>query len=413
MKELASSSADATEKDVARETPDDGIATMHVQIIKLSESCNKQSVVVGNENIAKPSGKKRPEFWLYQTEQAIKGTKFTYGVTILHCTLCDYNTSTTKVLCDHLQTTHEQSADSFKCLYCTERFQTVKSLMHHISSDHSKYAGSTKLSRLDDILASENEQKVKKKKRRKGPATCEVCGKIFPFKQYLTKHMATHNEERNYLCSECGKAFNTKSSLTQHRRGHLRDGLFQCSQCDFSSYRQVSIQAHRQVHPHGCVLCEICGLAYKDKSTLNKHMQVHDPKRPFACIFPNCTWRFRSEVMCRAHIKGHTSEGKFGCVYCGYSFRHKHHLQRHQARIHGIDHKNPKQKATVRNVTTDGADFVLASSEMGEEPSQLIVTTDEDGRTIAYEATDISALSMALLQGTEKRTIYITDEEAS
>jgi hypothetical protein len=43
------------------------------------------------------------------------------------------------------------------------------------------------------------------------------------------------------------------------------------------------------------------------------------------------------QVMCRAHYRGHTTTGKFACHVCNYVFRHKHHLQRHLAKIHALD----------------------------------------------------------------------------
>ncbi len=44
------------------------------------------------------------------------------------------------------------------------------------------------------------------------------------------------------------------------------------------------------------MLCDICGFAYIDKATLAKHKQVHDMSRPYACSYPTCQWRFKSEV---------------------------------------------------------------------------------------------------------------------
>ena len=41
--------------------------------------------------------------------------------------------------------------------------------------------------------------------------------------------------------------------------------------------------------------------------------------------------------MCKAHIRAHTTEGKFPCWVCGYVFRHKHHLQRHLKKMHNME----------------------------------------------------------------------------
>ncbi|EMP31379.1 Zinc finger and BTB domain-containing protein 7B [Chelonia mydas] len=65
-------------------------------------------------------------------------------------------------------------------------------------------------------------------------------------------------------------------------------------------------------------------------------MRVHDAERPCRCSFPHCGWRFKSEVLLRAHLQAHVTPGQFECHSCGSAFRHKHHLQRHQARMHGV-----------------------------------------------------------------------------
>ncbi|ESO86589.1 hypothetical protein LOTGIDRAFT_75700, partial [Lottia gigantea] len=159
--------------------------------------------------------------------------------------------------------------------------------------------------------------------------TCSKCDKVFNRLRYLRKHMETHKTESKFLCDECGKSFKTKNYLQAHRRTH-RPKMFKCSQCSFSSSVNSLIHAHRQLHNHGSVLCDVCGQAYLDNSTLKKHKRVHDMSRPFGCTYPGCTWRFNKEVLCQAHVKSHTTTGQFMCNICEYSFRHKHHLQRHQ-----------------------------------------------------------------------------------
>ncbi|KAH1181606.1 hypothetical protein KIL84_005332 [Mauremys mutica] len=85
--------------------------------------------------------------------------------------------------------------------------------------------------------------------------------------------------------------------------------------------------------------CMPCTLVLK--ATLLKHMRVHDAERPYGCSFPRCGWRFKSEVLLRAHLQAHITPGQFECPSCGYAFRHKHHLQHHQARMHSSRAKKP------------------------------------------------------------------------
>jgi len=167
---------------------------------------------------------------------------------------------------------------------------------------------------------------------------CSVCGKVFRQRRYLHKHSETHGAA--HACEVCGKTYRSRAYLRLHSRRHVAPETpsrprFACSECDFSSDVAAAIHAHRQVHaPSDSVRCAICGGAYADRASLSKHRRVHDTARPFACPLPGCAWRFRTDVMCRAHVRAHTIAGRFNCAICGYVFRRKHHLQRHEIRMH-------------------------------------------------------------------------------
>jgi rubredoxin len=167
---------------------------------------------------------------------------------------------------------------------------------------------------------------------------CSICGKVFRQRRYLHKHSETH--EAAHACDVCGKTYRCRAYLRLHSRRHAAPEAapkprFACTECDFTSDVAAAIHAHRQVHvPSDSVRCAICGGAYADRAALSKHRRVHDAARPYACPFPGCAWRFRTDVMCRAHVRAHTIAGRFQCSICGYVFRRKHHLQRHEIRMH-------------------------------------------------------------------------------
>jgi len=220
---------------------------------------------------------------------------------------------------------------------------------------------------------------------------CPVCGKVFRCRRYLRKHSETHGSA--HACDICGKNYRSRAYLRLHRRRHEKAAMtaanqttdptpvpqrprFSCTECTFTTDVIAAIHAHRQVHaPSNSVRCAICGRAYSNRAALSKHRRVHDTDRPFACPVSGCRWRFRTDVMCRAHVRAHTVAGRFRCSTCGYVFRRKHHLQRHEARMH-----QPIQ--------------LSAASTVSRSASAAAVVTNGRHSLSAYQSSDVLLSSL-------------------
>ncbi|XP_014675071.1 PREDICTED: zinc finger protein 251-like [Priapulus caudatus] len=297
--------------------------------------------------------------------------------------------------------------EHYKCQLCERDFRKDKALQRHYRARHRiQRAQDNEISNADQpqqthvdqndglnqvkICVDESEElhsslvpittsnsslcrirKANLRKRLTDSHACEQCTKVFSYRSALKKHYATHTSEKPCVCEECGKAFKTKSNLGQHLKVHLRNGnQFKCSQCDFTSDNHAAVHAHRQIHPEGCLICEICGMAYGEKSNLTKHMRVHDPSRPYSCSYTDCPWKFKTEMMCHAHIKAHNTQGQHRCSYCGFMFRHKCHLRRHERVKHGV--VLDRRRARISVVTSD----VHNGGDLEEPVSKPQVTTD-------------------------------------
>jgi len=240
---------------------------------------------------------------------------------------------------------------------------------------------------------------------------CPVCGKIFRCRRYLRKHSETHGSA--HACDICGKNYRSRAYLRLHRRRHEKAAMaaahpatdstpppqrprFTCTECCFTTDVIAAIHAHRQVHaPSGSVRCAVCGRAYSNRAALSKHRRVHDTDRPFACPVPGCRWRFRTDVMCRAHVRAHTVAGRFRCSTCGYVFRRKHHLQRHEARMH-----QPTQSSAAASVSRSAS--AVAGMTSGRhsmstyQSSDVLLSTLNDVDTLCspadiYDSADLIA----------------------
>jgi len=246
------------------------------------------------------------------------------------------------------------SRDQFVCVLCGVTINWRRSFCRHMREKHASALASGmspnmarvevkdgSLIKMSDYLIMESQvKKVRpiEKQDLPGNFPCSECGKVFHRERFLKRHKAVHEKGKEILCDVCTKTFKNQTNFKKHMLTvhKTEKGPYKCKQCDFISSVNILIHKHRQVHPDNSLLCEVCGSAYVDKSTLIKHMRVHDISRRFPCQHKDCTLRFRSEAMCKAHMAAHLTEGKFRCSECGYLFRKKHHLKRHQKLVHNV-----------------------------------------------------------------------------
>lgn len=104
------------------------------------------------------------------------------------------------------------------------------------------------------------------------------CGRKYDNITSLTRHLARHNPEKNYICDTCGKAFLRSSELEMHTRVHTGIKPFKCDICDKTFARITDLRIH---------------LIY------------HSDKKPFACPFPGCHHAYKRKSDCKKHIRQH------------------------------------------------------------------------------------------------------------
>ncbi|KAH9491641.1 hypothetical protein Btru_031104 [Bulinus truncatus] len=281
-------------------------------------------------------GQLSQDFYFLLGNMNIKGSSLNYQRTEFRCIHCSFTTAWRPSLVKHMKHFHKDTLEIHSILEIRNIAPSKDNSVTSIQEGKKDF----KVMKMSQYLAGNQKVKSPKKRIRKlerqdipGKYHCPQCHKVFGRLRYMRRHQSTHRTERAHLCDDCGKSFKTKAILVAHRRSHKSKNYY-CPQCDFVSSSSAAIHIHRQLHPNGSVICDICGNAYIDKSTLNKHMKVHDFSRPFPCTHPGCTWRFKTDVMRKAHVRSHTTIGKFSCSQCGYIFRQKHHLQRHIVKIH-------------------------------------------------------------------------------
>jgi hypothetical protein len=76
---------------------------------------------------------------------------------------------------------------------------------------------------------------------------CKVCGKNFPTKTGLSKHMKLkHIEQKSkpFKCDRCDKLFVNASSLVSHKLLHTVGKPYECEFCDYAAAQKGNLKTH-------------------------------------------------------------------------------------------------------------------------------------------------------------------------
>ncbi|XP_037051840.1 uncharacterized protein LOC119085530 [Bradysia coprophila] len=137
---------------------------------------------------------------------------------------------------------------------------------------------------------------------------CDICGKRFASKQYLSVHILTrHTQLKTYLCDTCGEGFAVPVLLQYHMK-----------------------QKH-PIHGHDCHLCK---MKFVTAAALNDHCVArHTEERRFKCDFKGCGKTFKWRTSFKSHRRVHASD-KYECSVCLKRFSFKGNLRNHLKMIH-------------------------------------------------------------------------------
>ncbi|XP_042839912.1 PR domain zinc finger protein 5 isoform X4 [Panthera tigris] len=196
----------------------------------------------------------------------------------------------------------------------------------------------------EEILA-EHLQTLHQRPTEEKEFKCKNCGKKFPVKQALQRHVlqctaksSLKDSSRSFQCSVCNSSFNSASSFEQHQETCRGDARFVCKadSCGKRLKSKDALRRHQEnVHagdPKKKLICSVCNKKCSSASSLQEHRKTHSEERPFQC--EECKALFRTPFSLQRHLLIHNSERTFKCHHCDATFKRKDTLNVHVQVVH-------------------------------------------------------------------------------
>ncbi|XP_029802544.1 zinc finger and BTB domain-containing protein 40 isoform X2 [Suricata suricatta] len=238
------------------------------------------------------------------------------------CKACDKSFHFYCRLKVHMKRCRVAKSRQVRCKECSETKESKKELEKHQLEAH----------------GGGGEPDVPKKKKKRLPVTCDLCGREFAHASGMQYHKLTeHFDEKPFSCEECGAKFAANSTLKNHLRLHTGDRPFMCKHC-LMTFTQASALAYhtKKKHSEGKMYaCQYCDAVFAQSIELSRHVRTHTGDKPYVCR--DCGKGFRQANGLSIHLHTfHNIEDPYDCKKCRMSFPT---LQDHRKHIHEVHSK--------------------------------------------------------------------------
>ncbi|XP_067635464.1 zinc finger protein 91-like [Eurosta solidaginis] len=271
------------------------------------------------------------------------------------CKYCETGFGRIGVLHKHLRV--HLGVNVHRCKFCPLAFPLASELRLHLTShenedsetrERNMTALKEEEAKLEQKLLESKPRRCTKKheegkqlKQQGNELDCDICGKCFSRKSYLSHHKRIHSGEKPYKCDICEMRFAHLSRVPVHMRTHTGERPYKCKYCG-SIFKHINV-LHRHLRMHlgvNIYRCKFCPLAFPVASELRLHLTSHKNEDP--------NTRERNMTALKeeeAKLKQQILEGKLGgykiirdkneqyqypCDVCGKYYETTWHLNRHK-----------------------------------------------------------------------------------
>ncbi|NXW64199.1 ZBT40 protein, partial [Eurystomus gularis] len=258
--------------------------------------------------------------------------------------------ASTKELKEHQEKV--SSKKSFVCKACDKTFHFYCRLKVHMKRCRAARGKQIQCKDCSEVRSTKKELEkhqlevhgmvgTTKKKKKRLPVACDICGREFAHASGMQYHKLTeHFDEKPFSCEECGAKFAANSTLKNHLRLHTGDRPFMCKHC-LMTFMQASALAYhtKKKHAEGShpgvpagkmYACQYCDAVFAQSIELSRHVRTHTGDKPYVCR--ECGKGFRQANGLSIHLRTfHNIEDPYDCKKCRLSFAT---LQEHRKHVH-------------------------------------------------------------------------------
>ncbi|XP_055622414.1 zinc finger protein 91-like [Toxorhynchites rutilus septentrionalis] len=162
-----------------------------------------------------------------------------------------------------------------QCKNCPKSFATRDKLQSHVNSVHLKKRD-YKCKFCDKAYLERNNLKRHLRFHEGDPQyKCDLCPEAFRFAEQLRSHkLVTHTRGETHECHVCGKIFPLRTTLNKHIKLHNKEKPHKCDFCEKTFHVSHWKIAHMRIHTgEKPVLCRICGIGFPSHKGRSLHMQ--------------------------------------------------------------------------------------------------------------------------------------------